>query len=307
MSHQRTIDRPVTCQGIGLHTGAPVTMTLRPAPVNSGVVFCRTDLPGTPTIPATPAHVIDVHYATTIARDGARVKTIEHLMAALAGLGVDNLAVDLAGPEVPAMDGSAGPFVDLIQWAGLRRQLAPRTYLRIREPLRVEVGHRRIEILPSDRLRVAYTMRFDHPRLDEQSFSLNLSREAFIREIAPSRTYGFLRDVEYLQSMGLARGGSLENALVIDDNGIMNGELRFRDELVRHKILDLLGDLYLLGKPVVGTIVASGAGHLLHTRLVHRIQDLLALADGNRGLQGVVERWVNPLLPSSEPLGSPAP
>jgi UDP-3-O-[3-hydroxymyristoyl] N-acetylglucosamine deacetylase len=275
-------------------------MTLRPAPANRGIVFRRMDLPGSPTIPARPDRVVDTQYATTIAKDGASVKTIEHLMAALAGMGVDNVQVDLTGPEVPIMDGSAMPFVDMVRHAGLRRQLAPKTFLKVRQPITVEVGTRSLRIVPSQRLKVIYTMCFDHPILGEQTSAMDVGRERFVRDLAPCRTFGFLRDLDMLQRMGLAKGGSLENALVIGEEGAINGPLRFSDELVRHKVLDLMGDLFLLGKPLVGTIIAHGAGHQLHLQLVRRIQEQLAAEIEPLSLSAAaVEQWVSPLLPTS--------
>jgi UDP-3-O-[3-hydroxymyristoyl] N-acetylglucosamine deacetylase len=278
-------------------------MTLHPAPINRGVIFCRTDIPGAPPIEARPERVVDTQNATTIARDGVSVRTIEHLMSALAGVGVDNVQVDLTGPEVPIMDGSAAPFVHLLRRAGLRRQFAPKTYLKVRQPITVQVGTRSLLIVPSQRLKVIYTMCFDHPLLGEQTVAMEVNRERYAHEVASSRTYGFQRDLDMLARLGLAKGGSLENALVIGEEGVLNGPLRFPDELVRHKILDLLGDLYLLGKPLVGTIIAHGAGHQLHVQLVHRIQEHLGVEPEPFSLSvSPVEQWVSPLLPSSRPL-----
>ena len=307
MSHQRTLERPVRCKGIGLHTGEKVAMTLYPAPANRGVIFRRTDLPSAPTIEARPEHVVDTQYATTIAKNGASVKTIEHLMSALAGMGVDNVQVDLTGPEVPIMDGSAAPFVELLRQAGLRRQFAPKTFLKVRQPITVEVGTRSLRIVPSQRLKVIYTMCFDHPVLGEQTVAMEVGRDRYAREVAPSRTYGFVSDLDMLYRLGLAKGGSPENAVVIGEDGVLNGPLRFPDELVRHKILDLLGDLYLLGKPLVGTIIAHGAGHQLHLQLVHRIQEHLGAEPEPFSLSAAaVEQWVSPLLPPSRPLKAAA-
>jgi UDP-3-O-[3-hydroxymyristoyl] N-acetylglucosamine deacetylase len=269
---------------------------LRPAPANSGVVFKRVDLPAAPTIEAKPANIVDVHHATTIGKGGVRVRTIEHLMAAFAGMGLDNVLVELHGEEVPVMDGSAAPFVEIIRKAGLRRQMVSRTYLKVKERLVVEAERRSIQIVPSERLQVIYTMRFDHPLLGEQSVAFDISRDTFVREIAGCRTFGFLKDVEELRRRNLALGGSFDNAVVIGDGGVVNGDLRFRDELVRHKVLDLLGDLYLLGKPVLGTVIAHSAGHLLHTRLVQEIQRHLDLQQVTPARKSVIERWARPLL-----------
>ena len=296
MSHQRTLQTIVTCEGIGLHTGQSVKMSLRPAPSNSGIVFKRIDLPLAATLEAKPAHIVDVHHATTIGKDGVKVRTIEHLMAAFAGTGLDNVLVELDGAEVPAMDGSAAPFVELIRKAGLKRQMVARTYLKIKERLVVETERSSIQIVPSERLQVIYTMRFDHPLLGEQSVAFDITREMFAREIASCRTYGFLKDIEELRRRNLGLGGSFENAIVIGEGGVVNGDLRFRDELVRHKVLDLLGDLYLLGRPVVGTVIAHGACHHLHTRLVREIQRHLDLEHLAPVRSGVIERWARPLL-----------
>ena len=278
-------------------------MTLRPAPANHGVFFRRMDLPEAPTIEARPENVTNTQYATTIAKDGVSVKTVEHLMSALAGIGVDNVQVDLAGSEVPIMDGSAAPFVELLLEAGLRRQFAPKTFLKVRQPITVEVGTRSLRIVPSQRLKVIYTMCFDHPILGEQTVAMEVGRERYIQEVAASRTYGFLKDMDMLSRMGLAKGGSLENALIIGEDGVLNGPLRFPDELVRHKILDLLGDLNLLGKPLVGTIIAHNAGHQLHLQLVHRIQEQLQADAESYSLSAApVEQWVSPLLPPARGL-----
>jgi UDP-3-O-[3-hydroxymyristoyl] N-acetylglucosamine deacetylase len=266
-------------------------------------VFRRSDLPGSPLIEARPDRVVGTQFATTITKDGTSVKTIEHLMSALAGIGVDNVLVDLAGPEVPILDGSAAPFVNLLREAGLKRQFAPKTFLKVREPIHIEVGTRSLRVVPSERLKVIYTMCFDHPLLGEQTVAMELGRERYAREVAPSRTYGFLKDLDMLARLGLAKGGSLENALIIGEEGVLNGPLRFPDELVRHKILDLLGDLYLLGKPLVGTIIAHGAGHELHLKLVRRIQEELGAEPEPLSLSAAaVEQWVSPLFPPSRRL-----
>ncbi|MEE9153657.1 MAG: UDP-3-O-acyl-N-acetylglucosamine deacetylase [candidate division NC10 bacterium] len=305
MGRQKTIASAIGCFGVGLHTGREVAMTLLPSPPNSGIVFRRMDLPDTPVVEACPENILDVHYATTLGKGGVEVKTVEHLLAALAGLGIDNLIVEISGPEVPVMDGSAAPFVDLLLQAGIRRHYVPKTYIRVTRPLAIEMGDRRIQILPSKRFRIHYTMCFNHPCFPEQSIQLQVSRRSFIREIAPSRTYGFLRDVEYLWGRGLALGGSLENAVVIGEEGPLN-DLRFEDELIRHKVLDLIGDLYLLGRSLQGTVVANGAGHLLHTALVKEIQRHLHLDQVSRCVVTAPESLPFPLPASPEPLGSPA-
>jgi len=295
----------MSCSGIGLHTGLEVTMTLRPSAPNTGIVFRRLDLPGDLLVEARPENILDVHYATTLGKGGVEVKTVEHLLAAFAGLGIDNLVVELTGPEVPIMDGSAAPFVELILEAGIRRHYVPKTYLRVTRPITIDMGNRSIQVLPSHRFRVHYSMQFDHSRFQEQHIQLEISRKTFMREIAASRTYGFLRDVEYLRSRGLARGGSLENAVVIGEDGALN-DLRFEDELVRHKVLDLIGDLYLLGRPLRGTVIAKGAGHLLHTALVREIQRHLESDQVSRSVVAFPEPLSFPLTVTPRPLSSPA-
>ncbi len=280
-------------------------MTLCPSPADTGIVFKRTDLPGSPAIEASPKNILDVHYATTIGKAGVEVRTVEHLLAALAGLGIDNLVVEISGPEVPVMDGSATPFVDLILQAGIRRHYVPKTYILVTRPLSIDMGNRSIQILPSTRFRVQYSMSFNHPCFPEQSIELHISRQNFIRKIAPSRTYGFLRDVEYLWRQGLALGGSLENSVVIGEEGALN-DLRFGDELIRHKVLDLIGDLYLLGRPLRGTVVAKGAGHLLHTSLVKEIQRHLESDQASRCVVTTPDSVPLPVPASPKPLGSPA-
>lgn len=305
MGRQKTIRDPIGCSGVGLHTGQEVAITLRPSPPNTGIFFKRMDLPGTPVVQAHPENILDVHYATTLGKAGVEVKTVEHLLAALSGLGIDNLVVELSGPEVPVMDGSAAPFVDLILRAGIRRYYVPKTYILVTKPLVIDMGNRSIQILPSSRFRIQYSMSFNHPCLPKQSIEFLVSRRTFIRKIAPSRTYGFLRDVEYLWRQGLALGGSLENSVVIGDEGALN-DLRFGDELIRHKVLDLIGDLYLLGRPLRGTVVAKGAGHLLHTTLVREIQRHLESDQLSRCVMTAPESVPLAVPASPKPLGSPA-
>lgn len=280
-------------------------MTLHPAAPNTGIVFRRTDLSDAPLVEARPKNILDVHYATTLGKDGVEVKTVEHLLAALAGLGIDNLMVELTGPEVPVMDGSAAPFVDLLLQAGIHRHYLPKSYIRVTKPIVIDMGGRSIRILPSQRFRIRYSVCFDHPRFREQSIQLEVSRRTFTKEIAASRTYGFLRDVEHLWRQGLALGGSLENAVVIGEEDALNG-LRFENELVRHKVLDLIGDLYLLGRPLRGTVVAKGAGHLLHTALVKEIQRHLESDEVSRSVVATPESLPFPFPVSPNPLGSPA-
>ena len=300
MSHQHTLFREVSCRGVGLHTGLDVSLTLKPASIGHGIVFRRTDIGPSALIEAIPENVQNTHYATTLGKNGAEVRTIEHLMAAFAGMGVDNCLVNLSGPEVPVMDGSARPWVDLIQRAQRKRQFAPRTYLKVRERIVVSDGSRFLQLVPSEKLTVFYTMSFSYPFLGEQSVAYNLSRKTFVDSISPSRTYVFLQNLERIRSAGLGKGGSLENTVVVSDEGILNGGLRWRDELVRHKVLDVIGDLYLLGSPVVGTLIAYGAGHELHVRLVQEIQKQLMPKKADFPLPAVIEKLVQPLLPHQE-------
>jgi UDP-3-O-[3-hydroxymyristoyl] N-acetylglucosamine deacetylase len=268
MDAQRTIRRQISCAGIGLHSGNKVTLTLKPAAHDAGIIFRRTDL-GLE-IPATVKHVSAVHYATVLGKDGATVETVEHLLAALVSVGIDNVVVELNHNEVPIMDGSAAPFLYLMQEAGVKRLSAPRRYMKILRPVQIASGDKRIAIYPSDHFKVSYTISFDHPMLRHQSRTERITESSFAESIAPARTFGFLKEVETLRQNGLALGGSLENAIVIGDTGVLNA-LRFEDEFVRHKILDVVGDLALIGHPIVGHVVAHRAGHALHTALAARL------------------------------------
>ena len=268
MDAQQTLRRPISCAGIGLHSGNKVTLTLKPAPANNGVRFRRADL-GVE-IPATVTSVSGLRYATVLGCDGATVETVEHLLAALVSVGVDNLIVELTHNEVPIMDGSAAPFLYLIHEAGVKRLNAPRRYLKVVRPLQIADGDKRIAVYPSDQFKISYTISFDHPILRHQSRTERITELTFAEHIAPARTFGFLKEVEWLRQNGLALGGSLENAIVIGDTGVLNA-LRFEDEFVRHKILDAVGDLALLGYPILGHVVAHRAGHALHTALVSKI------------------------------------
>lgn len=272
--HQKTIRRPTSLEGVGLHSGKPARITLRPAPPHSGIVFrvAGHDEP----IPATPENVVDSHYATTVGRNGTRVQTVEHLLAAAAGLGIDNLIVEVEGSEIPAADGSAKPFVALLAAAGRAEQSVPRRPIVVPYPIRVGSGPRWIEIVPADTFRVSYTLDNDHPAVGLQAISCAPTERMFVEEFAPARTYGFLKDLGGLRKKGLARGASLENAIGIGKRGVLNG-LRYRDEFVRHKILDLIGDLALLGRPIAGHVIARNAGHALNLELVLTLQRALGL------------------------------
>ena len=245
-------------------------MCLKPAPAGTGIRFCRTDL-GPQEVPASVEHVGGIHYATALTRDAVRVDTVEHLLSALVGLGVDNVIVEVNSPEVPIMDGSAAPFVYLIQEAGVKLLAEPRRYLKVQRPISLTRGDKRIAVYPSDHCKVTYSISFDHPMLRHQSRTLTITEETFIDEVAPARTFGFLKEVEMLRRQGLALGGSLENAVVVGDTGVLNNALRFEDEFVRHKILDLLGDMALVGHPIIGHMVAHRGGHALHTEFAARV------------------------------------
>ncbi|HEU4370200.1 MAG TPA: UDP-3-O-acyl-N-acetylglucosamine deacetylase [Methylomirabilota bacterium] len=271
---QQTIKRPVSLEGIGLHSGKRVKVILSPAPPDSGIVF-RLGPDGQP-IPAAPESVVDSHYATTIGRNGCRIQTVEHLMAAAAGLGIDNLAVEVDGVEVPAMDGSAKPFVALLNSAGRTAQSARRRPVSIPHPIRVGGGNRWIQIVPAPELRISYTLDNDHPAIGTQVLSYMPAEESFATEYAPARTYGFLKDLGVMRKHGLALGGSLDNAVVVGKRGTLNG-LRYRDEFVRHKVLDLIGDLALLGRPMLGHVIARNGGHALNFELVVAVQRALGL------------------------------
>ena len=271
---QQTIKRPVALEGIGLHSGKRVKITLSPGPPDSGIVF-RLGPDGQP-IPAAPESVVDSHYATTIGRNGCRIQTVEHLMAAAAGLGIDNLAVEVDGAEVPAMDGSAKPFVALLNGAGRVPQGARRRPVNIPHPIRVGSGNRWLQIVPAAELRISYTLDNDHPAIGTQVLSCVPTEESLVTEFAPARTYGFLKDLGVMRKHGLALGGSLDNAIVVGKRGTLNG-LRYRDEFVRHKVLDLIGDLALLGRPIHGHVIARNAGHGLNFELVVAVQRALGL------------------------------
>lgn len=269
--HQRTIKNSIRCEGIGLHTGKRVTLQLHPAPANSGVVFVRTDLGGRE-IPAAATNTSATSYATMLNRDGASVQTVEHLLAALAGLGIDNVSIELDAAEVPIMDGSAGPFVRLIAVAGLQTQEQHRSALKVIKPIFVREGNRQIAIWPAEKPSISYFIDFNHPMLREQSFQYEPSEEAFLREVADARTFGFLSDVKALQSNGLAMGASLDNAVALGEESVLNKEgLRYKDEFVRHKILDLIGDFSLAGMPIIGHVVAHKSGHGLNAQMVAKL------------------------------------
>lgn len=274
MIDQCTIARPISITGIGLHSGTPVTLQLRPAPADNGVVFYRRDHERTVAIRACRENVIDTRLATVLGCDGLSVSTVEHLLAALTACGIDNIDIDIDGPEVPIMDGSAQPFVAELHRAGVRNLDKSRKFLAIRKPLTLVEGEKRISIIPSRFFRITYDIAFDHSSISVQHYSLKVTGESFREEVAAARTFGFLKEVEYLKANGLARGGSLENAIVVGDAGILNPEgLRYHDEFVRHKVMDAVGDFSILGYPLLGHIKAYKAGHDMNQKMVGLILD----------------------------------
>ncbi len=276
MIRQRTLKTIVRATGVGLHTGHKVTMALRPAPADTGIVFCRTDLPGNPAVPARASLVSNTVMATVIEKDGARVSTVEHLMAAFAGLGIDNAFVDVSAEEVPIMDGSAGTFVFLIQSAGIEEQAAPKRYLRVLKPLEIEQGDKSVRLEPFDGFKVGFSIEFNHPvfQASRSEVEVDFGEVSFVRGVSRARTFGFTQEVEKLRSLGLARGGSLDNAVVIDDFRVLNADgLRMDDEFVMHKALDAIGDLYMLGRPLIGAFYGRKSGHAMNNLLVRKLLD----------------------------------
>ncbi|MFH1489591.1 MAG: UDP-3-O-acyl-N-acetylglucosamine deacetylase [Pseudomonadota bacterium] len=262
---QRTVRTGVSCTGIGLHSGQKAGMTIKPAPAGSGIQFVRKDLEGHPTIKVGFDCVTDTNLSTTIGDNGTKVSTIEHLMAAFFGLGIDNAVVELDGPEVPIMDGSAAPFIFLLNSSGIRELKDPKRFYVIKKAFKVQDGNRSIHVHPSKELKITYTIDFHHPLLRNQTYELCFSGKDFITEISRARTFGFLKDIQLLRENGLAKGGSLDNAIVIDEFRIINEDgLRYKDEFVRHKILDFIGDLAILGSPVIGHFVVEKSGHFLN-------------------------------------------
>jgi len=260
--NQNTIEKPISCSGVGVHSGKKVNLTIKPAKINHGIKFVRTDLPDKPVISAHMNMVVDTSNATVIGNDGAIVSTIEHLMASFAGLSIDNAVVELDAYEMPIMDGSAGPFTELIKSAGIQQQAGPKCFFMVTEPIEHEENGKFVGIYPSPTFKITYTIEYDHPLIGNQTHSIDITRHSFDSEISRARTFGFLHEYEYLQKYGLARGCSLDNVVVIGEDHVVNsGGLRYEDEFVRHKILDCIGDFSLLGMPVIGHVVVSKSGH----------------------------------------------
>ena len=283
MEKQKTIAKESTFSGIGLHTGNLTTITFKPAPPDNGVVFYRVDLPERPAIKADIDHVVDVSRGTTIGVDGVKVHTVEHVLAAIAGLGIDNVDIEVDANEIPVGDGSARSFMATLKEAGVEEQDAERKYITVEEPVFYRNNDVTLSILPSDELRITMTIAYDHSAVGTQYASFVITPESFEKEIASARTFCFLRDVRMLQDQGLIKGGSLENAVVISDDGILNDDLRYPDECVRHKVLDLLGDMYLLGRPIKGHVIGVKSGHAMHVRFSQQIKKELLNGRGEAG------------------------
>jgi len=270
LKQEQTIRASVECKGIGLHSGAPVQLRILPAPSGTGIVFRRIDLDNFE-IEATGRNVARVSYATSLMKKGVLISTTEHLLSAFIGTGIDNAIVELDNLELPILDGSARPFVDMIQRAGIRKQRRLRSYMRIRREIELREGDKFIAVYPADTYSVSYTIDFPHRLIGRETFRVDLTDGNFLREIAPARTFGFLHEADAMRQQGLIRGASTENAIVLTPGGLMNPPLRYADEFVRHKVLDLIGDLALVGKQILGNIVADRAGHAMHTALVSRL------------------------------------
>jgi UDP-3-O-[3-hydroxymyristoyl] N-acetylglucosamine deacetylase len=277
MLRQRTLKSLVSASGVGLHTGRKVRITLRPAPIDAGVVFRRVDLASPVDVPARAELVGEARLASTLVHGDVRIHTVEHLMSALGGLGVDNAYVDLDAPELPIMDGSASPFVLLVQQAGIEEQAAPKKFLRVTRPVEVRDGDKWARLEPYEGFRLSFSIEFRHPVIERttQAVTVDFAETSYLKEIARARTFGFMHEVEDLRDSGLALGGGLDNAVVLDEYRVLNSEgLRFADEFIRHKLRDAIGDLYLLGKPLLGAFTAHKSGHALNNRLLRA-----ALAD----------------------------
>ncbi len=274
MIRQRTLKNIIRATGVGLHTGEKIYLTLMPAPVDAGIVFRRTDLDPVVEIPACAKNVGDTTLSTVLMKDGVRVSTVEHLLSAMAGLGIDNAIVEVSAPEVPIMDGSAGPFVFLIQSAGIEEQRAAKKFIRIKKPITVKDGDKKATFLPFEGFKVSFGIDFDHPAFVGRTVdaSIDFSSTSFVKEISRARTFGFMHEIEYLRSRGLAQGGSLDNAVVLDEYRVLNEDgLRYEDEFVKHKILDAIGDLYLLGNSLIGEFKAFKSGHGLNNKLLREL------------------------------------
>jgi len=274
MIKQRTPNKVIQATGVGLHSGDKVLLTLCPAPINTGIIFRRTDLSPVVEIPASYEHVSDTMLCTSLQHKGAKVATVEHLLSAFAGLGIDNAYVDVNAPEIPIMDGSAAPFVFLIQSAGIREQNAAKRFIRILKPIRIEEQGKYVQFLPHNGYKVSFTIDFDHPVFNDgpQTAVFDFSSTSYVKQVCRARTFGFLSDYEKLRECDLAKGGSLDNAVVVDDYRVLNEDgLRFDDEFVKHKVLDAIGDLYLLGSSLIGAFEGYKSGHELNNKLLRAL------------------------------------
>lgn len=274
MIKQRTLKNTIRATGVGLHSGKKVYLTLKPAPIDTGIIFCRADLDPLVEISARAENVGETTLSTTLMKDNVRIDTVEHLLSAMAGLGIDNARIELSCSEVPIMDGSAGPFVFLIESAGLEEQQAPKKFIRIKKEVSVEENGKKATFLPFDGFKVSFEIDFDHPAFKNhtQSATIDFSSTTFVKEVSRARTFGFMREIEYLRSKHLTLGGSLDNAIVVGDDGVMNEDgLRYEDEFVKHKILDSIGDLYLLGHSLVGEFIGYKSGHALNNKLLRTL------------------------------------
>ena len=274
MLRQRTLKTLVRAAGVGLHTGRKVSLTLRPAQPDTGIVFRRTDLPEPVDVPARAHLVGETRLCSCLVQGEAKVYTVEHLMSALSGLGIDNMYIDIDGPEVPIMDGSAAPFVLILQQAGIEEQAAAKKFLRVRKRIEVREGDRTASLEPYEGFKLSFSIVYDHPAIEKSTSALTIdfADTSYLKEVARARTYGFMHDVEALRESGLALGGGLDNAVVLDDSRVLNAEgLRFADEFIRHKLLDAMGDLYLLGRPLLASFVAHKSGHALNNRLARAV------------------------------------
>ncbi len=274
MIKQRTLKNSIKATGVGLHSGEKVYLTLRPAPVNTGIIFRRVDLDTPVEIPARAENVGDTTLSTTLVKDGVRISTVEHLLSAMAGMGIDNAYIDLSAPEVPIMDGSAGPFVFLLQSAGIVEQSAHKRFIRIKRNVVIEEGDKWVRFEPYEGFKVSFTIDFEHPVIQgrSQSAEIDFSSTSFVREVSRARTFGFMNQIEQLRANNLALGGSLNNAIVMDEYRILNEDgLRYEDEFVKHKILDAIGDLYLLGSSLIGAFSGHKAGHALNNKILREL------------------------------------
>lgn len=274
MLKQRTLKKEISATGVGLHTGDKVTLTLRPAAPDTGIVFRRVDIAGQPEIKVQPDLVCDTRLCSALEQNGARVATVEHLLSALAGLGVDNIIIDISSSEVPIMDGSSGPFIYLLQSAGIVEQAALKKFIRIKKTIEVKDGDKWVRFDPYFGFKIDFTIAFNHPVFEHssQTVHIDFADNAYIKEISRARTFGFMHEVEYLRDNNLARGGSLENAIVLDEYRVLNPDgLRYEDEFVKHKVLDAIGDLYVLGHPIIGAFSAYKSGHAMNNQLLRAL------------------------------------